>query len=223
MSYLIETLKFIAPFLGIFVGWFLAKRSEAARIKYEEIKHLKKSLYVLLEIRNLIHLPKRLDGFLNLLNLNLSNSFGSASDQIDSQIFKNLIETIIPSLIGTNTHIDLKEQFKKSIDNLSEIDPLLAYRINGKQNIQDYLKSWEKESQSLFESQSIEEIQDIINHFKPIIVDEISRDIDLLIIEIAGSISSIKEEEVISIVTERTDSEIDEEIKRLLNKIFAPT
>lgn len=57
---------------------------------------------------------------------------------------------LINSLIGENYLKDIKKQFMNSIDNLSEIDPLLAYRINGKQNIQDYLNSWEAESKKYF-------------------------------------------------------------------------
>ncbi len=221
MENFIEILKYIGPFIGVFIGWLLTRKSETDKIKYSEIQQVKRSLFVLLEIRNQLAVSKRIDKYMNILTQKLNSKFESLTpEKIEPNQLKELLKQILPSLIEDDFQEDLKDQFKKCIDNLSEIDPLLAYRINGKQNIQYYIQSWENESKNYFEFESIEEMQDVIEHFKPKLIDEIKVDIETIIIDIAKLINDKEVEKVKEIITEPEDAEIEKDIEKYLNKFF---
>jgi hypothetical protein len=221
MENIIDILKYIGPLIGVFVGWLLARKNENDKIKYSELRQLKRSLYVLLEIRNQISLTKRMDKYLNILvdklNIILSNY---TEEKIQPDQYKALLKHLLPSIIGENIQKDLMEQFSKCIDNLSEIDPILAYRINGKQNVQDYIQSWEDETKVFFELESVEDIQSVIEHFRPTLIDEIKGDIESIIIDIAVLISKKEVEKVKDILKEPEDLEIEIDIESNLEKIF---
>ncbi|WP_299584662.1 hypothetical protein [uncultured Sunxiuqinia sp.] len=222
MENLIEILKYIGPFIGVFIGWLLTRKNENDKIKYSEIRQIKRSLYVLLEIRNQITISKRMDKYLGILVEKLNLMFKEyTEEEIEAEQFKGLFKQILPSLIGENFQKDLKEQFEKCIDNLSEIDPILTYRINGKQNIHDYIQSWEQESKCYFELESVEDIQNIIEHFKPKLVDELKSDIESIIIDIAHLISKEEAENVKDIIAEPEDLEIEIDIEGYLERIFS--
>lgn len=221
MDNFIELLKYIGPVIGVLIGWLLTRKSETDKIKYSEIRQVKRSLYVLLEIRNQLVFSKRLDRYMNVLTGKLNSKIESLiPEKIDANLFKSLLKQILPSLIGDNFQKDLKEQFKKCIDNLSKIDPLLAYRINGKQNIQDYIQSWENESKNYFEFESIEDIQNVLDHFKPKLIDEIKNDLEAIILEVAALINDKEVKNVRDLITEPEDAEIQKDIEEYLNRIL---
>lgn len=222
MENLIDILKYIGPFIGVFIGWLLTRKNDNDKIKYSEMRQIKRSLYVLLEIRNQITISIRMDKYLGILVEKLNLMLKEYTEEkIEAEQFKGLFKQILPSLIGETIQKDLKEQFEKCIDNLSEIDPILTYRINGKQNIHDYIQSWEKESKSYFELESVEDIQNIIEHFKPKLVDELKNDIESIIIDIAHLISKKEVENVKDIIAEPEDLEIEIDIEGYLERIFS--
>ncbi len=223
MENLIEILNYVGPLIGVFIGWLLARKNEADKIKYSEIRQVKRSLFILLEIRNQLVIPSKSDRYINILIEKWNFKFRNLSfEKITSDVLKKFIKQILPSLIGDNFQKDLKDQLKKCIDNLSEIDPLLAYRINGKQNIQDYIQSWENESKNYFKFESIEEVQRSIDLLKPKLVEEIKTDIEAIIIDIAGLISDREVNRVKKIITEPKKIEIEKDVDNYLEKTILP-
>ena len=221
MENFIEILKYIGPFIGVFIGWLLTRKNDNDKIKYSEKKQIKKSLYVLLEIRNQLAISKRMDKYLSVLVAKINLMLQDYTDEkIEKDQVKGLMEKILPSLVGENFQLDLKEQFVKLIDNLSEIDPILAYRINGKQNIQDYIKSWEDKSKKYFELESVEDIEKSMDFFKPNVINEIKADIEKIIIDIAELINKKEVERIKEIITEPEELEIEEDIEEYLDRIF---
>lgn len=222
MENLIEILKYIGPFIGVFIGWILTRKNDSDKIKYSEIRQIKRSLYVLLEIRNQIALAKRMDRYLNILTEKLNLKLNEYTDEkIEPEQFKGLLSQILPSLIGDNFQTNLKAQFDKCIDNLSEIDPVLTFRINGKQNVQDYLNTWENESESYFQMESVEDVKSTIEHFKPKLVDEIRNDIETIIIDLAALINKKEVERIKEIITEPEELEIEIDIDKYVEKMFS--
>lgn len=221
MESIIEILKYIGPFIGVFIGWLLARKNMSDKIKYSELRQVKRSLYVLLEIRNQIVLTKRMDRYLGVLvkkvNLILRNHI---DEKLESGQLMILFKQLLPSLIGESFQKDLKKQFGKCIDNLSEIDPILTYKINGKQNVQDYIQSWEDKTKGYLEFGSIEDIQNAVEYFKPTLIDEIKNDIESIIIEVARLINEKEVENVKKIIAEPEDSEIEIDIESYLEKVF---
>ncbi|CAA0144563.1 conserved hypothetical protein [Tenacibaculum maritimum] len=222
MEYLIEILKYIGPFIGVFIGWILTRKNDNDKIKYSEIRQIKRSLYVLLEIRNQIALTKRMDKYLNILTNKLNLKLNEYTEEkIEPEQFKGLLNQILPSLIGDNFQTNLKTQFDKCIDNLSEIDPVLTFRINGKQNVQDYLSSWENESKNYFKMESIEDFKSTVEHFKPKIVDEIRNDIENIILDLAELISKKEVERIKEIITEPEELEMEIDIDEYIETMFS--
>lgn len=72
MDYFIEILKYLAPFVGVLLGWLLTKKSDTDKIKYSDLRQLKRSLYVLLEIRNQLAVYKRTDLFMKAVTERLN-------------------------------------------------------------------------------------------------------------------------------------------------------
>jgi hypothetical protein len=67
MSYIIEILEYIGPFVGIYIGWLLGRKSEKDKIKNEEQKVIKSTLFLMLEIRNGLLQLKKIDKSLRIL------------------------------------------------------------------------------------------------------------------------------------------------------------
>lgn len=222
MKNLLEILKYIGPFIGVFIGWVLTRKNDSDKIKYSEIRQIKRSLYVLLEIRNQVALAKRIDKYLNIItkkvNLKLKEYTG---EKIEKNQFKGLLDQILPSLIGDNFQTNIKVQFDKCIDNLSEIDPILTYRINGKQNVQDYLKSWESQSKSYMQTESVEDLQSTIDLIKPKLVDQIRSDIEAIIIDLAELISKKEVHRIKDIITEPEELDMEINIDAYVEALFS--
>lgn len=221
MDYFIEILKYIGPFIGVFIGWLLTRKSETDKIRYNEIRQVKRSLYVLLEIRNQLIVSKRLDNYMKVITEQLNEKLkGITEEKFTPQQFSQLLKNILPSLIGESFQKDLKQQFSKCIESLSEVDPVLAYRLNGKQNIQDYISKWESESKSLFEFESIEDVQNVMDHYKPKLVDEIKSDLESIIQDIAALIGKDEVKNINDLIQEPEEQEIREDVKDYLDKML---
>lgn len=221
MEYVIEILKYIGPFVGVFIGWLLTRKSETDKIRYNEVKQIKRSLFVLLEIRNQLVVSKRIDRYLTVITEQLNEKLKEHTDEkINPKQYGQLIKAILPSLIGENFQKDLKQQFSKCIESLSEIDPVLAYKLNGKQNIQDYISKWENESTNLFEFESFEEIQNVMALYKPKLVDEIKTDLETIIQDVAALIGSDEVKSINNLIEEPEDQEIQEDVKGYLDKML---
>lgn len=221
MDYFIEILKYIGPFIGVYIGWLLTRKSETDKIRYNEIKLIKRSLYVLLEIRNQLAVSKRLDRYVKVLTEQINEMLKEHTDErVNHEQYRQLLKAILPSLVGENFQKNLKQQFSKCIESLSEVDPVLAYRLNGKQNIQDYISKWENESSNIFEFESIEDMQNAMTYYKPKLVDEIKTDLENIIHDVAALIGSDEVKNISDLIQEPEDHEIQEDVKGQLNKLL---
>lgn len=220
MEYFSEIYKGVAPFIGVFIGWLLTRKNENDKIKYSEIRQIKRSLYVLLEIRNQITINMRLDKYSNLYVKKINAATSNISDNlIEKDQFKEYNSNLIATIIGEDYQRNLKEQFVKCIDNLSEIDPIMTYKISGKQNIKDYIESWEIESKKYCNFETDEDFNDIMGHFKPSFVDDIRKNIESLLIDLAHLISN-KEVKSIRELLEKPDNiekDIDADVEKVLS------
>lgn len=216
-----ELLTYFLPLLGVFIGWILTKKNENDKIRYSELRQVKRSLYVLLEIRNQLVVTQKFDGYLKVLAEKINERVQShTGESVDTMQFKELMRQLLPSLIGNNFRKDLMEQFSKTIDGLSEVDPILAYRISGKQNIQDYLESWDGQAERLFEFEKIEDLQKAKEYFRPKIVDEIDDVLVSMILDVARLISFREVGKVKEIIDKQNDWEVGTEKDGIFDRIF---
>ena len=222
MDYLIEVLKYIGPFIGVLIGWFLSRKSEKDKIKYDEQKRVKRILFILLEIRNELLQSKKMDKYLRVYIDKVKVKFNiDESENIDSSELKAFLKDLIMKVNGDNNYFDLNSQFNECIDNLSEIDPFLAYRINGKQNIRSFIENWENETKKVLEPENISEVEDMISHFRPKLVDEIQNDLSEIIIEVTELTSDKNlKEEISEFLKEPTESDYENDIGEYIDRIF---
>ncbi|MCB0496649.1 MAG: hypothetical protein KDC79_10985 [Cyclobacteriaceae bacterium] len=221
MNYFIEILKYIGPFIGVFIGWLLARKNETDKIRYDELRHIKKSLYLLLEIRNQLVLNARINRYIDTLTKQINLLIESeGSETLDPKMINELVKKLIPSLIGPNYQKDIKKQFKKSIERLSEINPTLAYRINGKQNIQDYIENWKDQFNKYFVINNIEDAKKTVEIIEPKLTNEIKNDVEEIIKKVASQIGKKELKIVENIIIEPDDEEITKNVEDYLNKML---
>jgi len=222
MDYLIEILKYIGPFIGVLIGWFLSRKSEKDKIKYDEQKRVKRILFILLEIRNELLQSKKMDKYLRIYIDKVKVKFNiSESENIDSSELKLFLKGLITKVNGENNHFDLNNQFNECVDNLSEIDPFLAYRINGKQNIRSFIENWENETKKVLESENINEVENMVSHFRPKLVDEIQNDLSEIINEVTELTSDKNlKEEITEFLKEPTESDYENDIGEYIDRMF---
>lgn len=222
MNYLIEILKYIGPFIGVLIGWFLSRKSEKDKIKYDEQKRVKRILFILLEIRNELLQSKKMDKYLRVYIDKAKVKFNiDESENIDSSELKVFLKDLIMKVNGENNHFDLNNQFIECVDNLSEIDPFLAYRINGKQNIRSFIENWENETKKVLESENINEVENMVSHFRPKLVDEIQNDLSEIINEVTELTSDKNlKEEISEFLKEPTESDYENDIGEYIDRMF---
>lgn len=222
MDYLIEILKYIGPFIGVLIGWFLSRKSEKDKIKYDEQKRVKRILFILLEIRNELLQSKKMDKYLRIYIDKVKVKFNiDESENIDSSELKLFLKGLLMKVNGENNHFDLNNQFNECVDNLSEIDPFLAYRINGKQNIRSFIENWENETKKVLESENINEVENMLNHFRPKLVDEIQNDLSEIINEVTELTNDKNlKEEITDFLKEPTESDYENDIGEYIDRMF---
>ena len=222
MDYLIEILKYIGPFIGVLIGWILSRKSEKDKVKYDEQKRVKRILFILLEIRNELLQSKKMDKYLRIYIDKVKVKFNiDESENIDSSELKLFLKGLLMKVNGENNHFDLNNQFNECIDNLSEIDPFLAYRINGKQNIRSFIENWENETKKVLESENINEVENMVNHFRPKLVDEIQNDLSEIINEVTELTNDKNlKEEITDFLKEPTESDYENDIGEYIDRMF---
>lgn len=222
MEYTIEILKYIGPFIGVLIGWFLNSKSEKKKIEYDESRKIKRILFILLEIRNELLQPKKIDKYLRVYIEKVKSKFDiNEIDDIDYEQLRNILKNLLIKINGTNNQFDLYKQFNECIDNLSEIDPILAYRINGKQNIRNFIESWENETISVLAYENINEVESMISHFKPKLIDDIQYDLSIIIKDVAKlTDDSTVLKETSNLLKEPTDAEYENDITEFIDKMF---
>ena len=218
MEYLIELLKFFGTAIGVIIGWALTRKNDSEKIKYSEIRKIKRSLFVLLEIRHQIALDK----YLNILSEELILKISENTDEkIEPVELKGFITQIKSVIINENFKTNLKAQFDKCIDDLSEIDPVLTFRINGKQHVQDYFNTIENMTKSYYQTESVEDIKRTINSFNSKLFDEIRNEIESIIIYLAELIGKKEVGRVKEIISEPEDLSSKIDIDRYVETIIS--
>jgi hypothetical protein len=223
----IEGLKYIGPLIGVCVGWLLTRKSDKDKLLREDKKSLKMTLRLLLDLRHEINLTRRDEDFINIYIETAKTKFGEI-EGLDPEQIKILVDLLGKMIDEAGLTMAKKaskytrENFERVIDNLSEIDPILAYQLNGKQNIQEFFEEWEAISKKSLEEWVTEkdEIKNMIQHFKPKLLEEAVRELDVVLIEIAAQINKTTLLKTKEIITKRDIHEKQIEIYQFVERIF---
>ena len=222
MKITLEILQYIGPFIGVFIGWFLSQRSEKKKIQYDEKKKIKHTLFLLLEIRNeLIDILKD-DKFLRIYIDKVKEKLNVAEPTPEESVLLKQFMLNLKNTMKSENRVDsLESQFSSCVKNLSEINPILAYRINGKQDLRRFIENWENQSKQVLNSQDFNQTEQMLEHFKPKVINELESDLNE-IIENVAKLTDDKEiiEDTTELINRKSDGEYENGIAEYVEKMF---
>lgn len=139
----------ISSLICIGFGWFLNETSQWFRLRKEDKKKLKQVLYSLLETFYLFTLshPEYYKDVIDSVSRKVIGMFPKEiqteeiKNYLDSFYFDILKEVLEP--VWINRLPEIKNNYQLSINELSNIDPILAYQISGNTSIFEYFKEME--------------------------------------------------------------------------------
>tara|TARA_Y100000034_G_scaffold132010_1_gene194008 strand:+ start:3293 stop:4003 length:711 start_codon:yes stop_codon:yes gene_type:complete len=222
MRITLEILQYIGPFIGVFIGWFLSQRSEKKKIQYDEKKKIKHTLFLLLEIRNELTDILKDDKFLRIYIDKVKEKLNVAEPTPEeSALLKQLMLNLNSTMKSENRVDSLESQFSSCVKNLSEINPLLAYRINGKQDLRKFIENWENQSKQVLSLEDFNQTEQMLEHFKPKVINELETDLNE-IIENVAKLTDDKEiiEDTTELINRKSDGEYENGIAEYVEKMF---
>jgi hypothetical protein len=219
---------YISTIVSITLGWFLNELSQWFRTRKEDKKVIKRVLYNLLETYftfnqlntyDLIHLlTDRL-----LIRFPVQDQSFETKDYLN-KLFSEIINGFIKDdIVGRLEKIEIG--YTLSIENLAAVDPITAYRLNGKTRIIetfDILQEHIKEKVA----QSIElnvQFQEHIDSIKSQIINEAINDLEDEILAISFSINIltwIKAKNTLKRIKGKIKKDGEKKMDELLNKFF---
>jgi hypothetical protein len=129
---------FIAALLSVAFGWFLNELGQWFRTRKEDRKIKKQVLFYLLETHFTFN---KLDTaeITNLLTTKVleripKNEQTDEAKQFINHLYTGIIEEFVEDKVADSLE-ETEEHYTKSISELSKLDPITAYRLNGKNKI----------------------------------------------------------------------------------------
>jgi len=219
---------YIATVISITLGWFLNELSQWFRTRKEDKKVIKRVLYNLLETYFTFN-QLNTSELIHLLTDRLLTRFPVQDQSLETKNYLNkLFSEIINGFIKDDivTRLERIEiGYTHSIEELAAVDPITAYRLNGKIRIietfdilQEHIK--EKVSQS---AELNVQFQDQIESLKPQIINEAINDLEDEILAISFSINIltwIKAKNTLKRIKGKLKKDGEKKMDELLNKFL---
>jgi hypothetical protein len=222
MKITLEILQYIGPFIGVFIGWFLSQRSEKRKIQYDEKKKVNHTLFLLLEIRTELTAILREDKFLRIYIDKVKEKLNVNEPTEEESVLLKTFMTKLKNSIKTENKTDgIESQFASCVRNLSEINPILAFRINGKQDVRRFLENWENQSKEILSLEDFEQTEQMLEHFKPKMINELEIDLNDIIMSVAELTEDEQTiEDTTDLIQRKSDGEYEKDIADLVEKLF---
>lgn len=233
MTLVVEIIKYLLPVFAVAIGWMLSQLGERNKWIREDKRKLKRTLFYLLEIRYHLKLFEIDDESIDTLYSMIKDKLGRLKEvqELSKENFKLVVGFFIGGLKNNKPQViqrdveSLNKTFVQCIDTLSEVDPLLAFRLKGKENIQQTLKeALEGTKSSILEyvrdANDVSELQKAVQHFEPKILSETLRDLEAIMLDVANQIgkSTLRQtkKKIASQSLKRNDSEIEGILDRIM-------
>lgn len=223
---------YITALFSIAFGWFLNELGQWFRTRQEDKKIKKQILYNLLET-NFIFNQLDTSNIVELLTERIllrvpKHEQTEEVKQYLNQLYSGLIDNLIQDNVADNLE-SIEEKYTNAVDSLATIDPITAYRLNGKTKIIetfDLLEDYYEEVKQQFPN-DIDEMQGVIeiatNSIKPEIIKEAIEDLEDEIRDIAFSIDFrtwFKAKRTLKSSKERIRKDGVKKIDELLDKLI---
>jgi hypothetical protein len=216
---------------SITLGWFLNELSQWFRTRKEDKKVIKRVLYNLLETYYTFNQLNTSD-LINLLTDRLLIRFPVQDQSSETKDYLNKLFTEIINGFIKDDIVDRLERieigYTGSIEELAAVDPITAYRLNGKVRIIgtfDILQKYIKEKVTQSAELNIQ-YQDQIELIKPQIINEAINDLEDEIVAISLSINIltwIKAKNTLKNIRGRIRKDGEKKMDELLNKFLLST
>lgn len=141
-----EWINKLVPFITLVLGWGLAQFGKYSADKKEDKKKLKKLLFNLLELRNLIKKEVEFDASFE----RLMEAFGKIDLQglhpglelgdFKSQLYEKIAETIKDNALDSDRIEYIENHIDNTVVELAEIYPVFAHELSGKYKIRERIK-----------------------------------------------------------------------------------
>jgi hypothetical protein len=235
MEALIEVLKYSFPLFGVAVGWLLGQLAERSKIARDDRKKIKRTIYYLLEVRHQLALYCIREEELSTYYHLIKKKFSNYSDvlQMEEVQFKTTINQLLKTIIGEKplaSRVDiesLNDNYAKCVDSLSEIDPILAFRLHGRQNVKDLLKEaiYRANGPMTYDategSLDVGEISTVFSKLEPNVLRESIADLDEIILALASMADKKTFKDIRArLKGERTSKEMAD-LERTIENLFA--
>lgn len=227
-----NTWTYITALGSVAFGWFLSEVGQWFRTRKEDKKIRKKVLYFLLETHFTF---KKLD-ITPIIEIFTEKIIARYPREQQTEATKTHVESFYKQVIGNlledeaaNNIEELEENYKKSIEDLSLVDPIIAYRLKGKNNIIeifDYLYDYFESAKEEFPDDASEidrESEKLIEGVKPELLNEALRGIESEILEISlniGLVTYLKAKKIINNSKAKLSSDKIKAIDTFLDKFI---
>lgn len=226
---------YIGALFSVAFGWFLNELGQWFRTRKEDKKIKKQVLYNLLEVYYTFSRLDTSDITKNITNAVLSRiPQEEQTDELKQQmnlLYSTIANNIIKEEIASKFD-SIEKKYTEAIDHLAAIDPITAYRLNGRAKIMqgfEMMHSSMEEVQEHFPEGNNEEMQtqitSVINILKPDIIKEGIQDLEEEITNISLGINPLlyyRTKKTIQVIKDRMKDNFKEEIEELINKLPFP-
>ncbi len=223
---------YITALFSIAFGWFLNELGQWFRTRQDDKKIKRKILYNLLEtnfIFNQLDTSNIVELFTERILLRIPKDEQTEEvKQYLNQLYYGIIDNLIQDNVADNLE-SIEEKYTNAVDNLATIDPVTAYRLNGKTKIIetfDLLEDYYEDIKQQFPN-DIDQMQGAIdiatNSIKPEIIKEAIEDLEEEIRDIALSINFrtwFKAKQTLKSSKERIRKDGVKKIDELLDKLI---
>lgn len=217
----------IIPIITLLIGWMISEVSKRSDYKRQDKKKLKRLLYKLLDFRNnltrLFNMDRRIQTLNKLYFERVEEIFGENVDINSRILLKEIMKSTIKEtgIFNEENIFSSKENIEKTIDELSEINPFLAYGLNLHDNIKASLEYHNAYFEKI-ENMNNEEIPlEIKEKLSPHIEAEILKELDIGLVEVALMISKKAKKEVEEVIDFQNDfTYSEEELISTIDKII---
>jgi len=223
----------ISSLICIGFGWFLNETSQWFRLRKEDKKKLKQVLYSLLETFYLFTLSHP-EYYKDVIDSVSRKVIGMFPKEIQTEEIKNYLNTFYFDILKEvlepawiNRLPEIKNNCQLSINELSNIDPILAYQISGNTSIFEYFKEMEtllKEFKGFLEKNTTSSnvVQLLTDKVKSTLFNEAINDLENDIRKIAWKINPVvwyNSQKTIKYRKETIKKESKEKIDKFFNEI----
>lgn len=226
-------ITYLSPFFGVALGWYLSERSERQKTLQEDRRKLKRTLFHLLEIRYRLNLfiddakskskyislyVKRVEELISLSDVDLT--------QIRELLWDSIGEVGMGKIyLSAHEADELKLKFSESVDQLSEIDPIIAFRLYGREGFAEKLKGLTEASKNAMskkftDPKDLSEIENVLKRAEPAFLKHMIKDIEEVAIEIATRLDKNTLHEVKLKFDEQPEAKTELEMNKMINDLL---